>query len=85
MIHNIRSRLSAVEHSKKDSSIPVLVIVFWDEGKQQWYAKEQYVKTNSKGKILPRTGKTKLIPLESPDSYKAPEGFRGSVLKEGVM
>ena len=85
MFHEIRSRLLALEHSKKQNNVPVLVFVFWDEAKQQWYAMEQYVKTNSKGKIIPNTGKTKLIPLVSPDSYIAPEGFRGSILKEGDM
>ena len=85
MFHEIRNRLLALEHSKKHSNVPVLVFVFWDEAKQQWYAKEQYVKTNSKGKIIPRTGRIKLIPLNSPDEYRPPEGFKGTIIHGRVL
>ncbi len=85
MIHKIRSRLQALENAKKGAGVPDLVIIFWDEAKKQWTAREQYIRKNSKGKVIGRTGMIRFIPLESPDSYKAPEGFRGTIIHEGVL
>ena len=85
MIHKIRSRLQAIENAKKGVGVPDSVIIFWDKSKNQWIAQELYIRKNPKGKVIPRTGKTKLIPLESPDSYKAPDGFRGTIINEGTL
>ena len=82
MIHKMRSRLQAVENAKKGVGVPDLVIIFWDESKNQWIAKEHYVKKTSKGKVIPRTGRIKTIPLNDPDEYRPPEGFKGSIIHE---
>ena len=85
MIHKIRSRLQAVENAKKGVGVPDLVIIFWDESKNQWIAKEHYVKKTFKGKVIPRTGRIKTIPLNDPDEYRPPEGFKGSIIHEGEL
>lgn len=82
MIHKIRSRLQAVENAKKGVGVPDLVIIFWDKSKNQWIAQEQYVKKTSKGKVIPRTGRNRFIPLVDPDQYIPPEGFKGSIIHE---
>ena len=81
----IKRRLQIVEQANRPVNTPELVFICWDDVNQSWLAKEQYMKKNSKGKIIPYSGKTKLISLDSPDSYEPPEGFRGVILKEGVM
>ena len=85
MIHKIRSRLQAVENAKKGVGVPDLVIIFWDKSKNQWIAQEQYVKKTSKGKVIPRTGRNRFIPLTDPDEYRPPEGFKGTIIREGVL
>ena len=85
MIHRIRSRLQAVENAKKGVGVPDLVVIFWDESRKQWIAQEQYVKKTSKGKVIPRTGKNRFIPLGDPDEYRPPEGFKGTIIREGVL
>ena len=80
----IRKRLQALEQVKKEP-VPELVNIFWDEAKKQWSAQEQYVSKDQKGKIIPFTGKVKLIPLDDPDSYRPPEGFRGTVINAGIL
>lgn len=80
----IRNRLQALEQAKKEP-VPELVNIFWDEGKNQWIAQEQYVSKDQKGKIIPFTGRVKLIPLDDPDSYRPPEGFRGTVINAGIL
>ena len=82
MIHKIRSRLQAVENAKKGVGVPDLVVIFWDESRKQWIAQEQYVKKTSKGKVIPRTGRIRTISLNDPDSYRPPEGFKGSIIHE---
>lgn len=85
MIHKIRSRLQAVENAKKGVGVPDLVIIFWDKSKNQWIAQEQYVKKTSKGKVIPRTGRNRFIPLGDPDEYRPPEGFKGTVIHGRVL
>lgn len=80
----IRKRLQALEQVTKQP-VPELVNIFWDVAKNQWVAQEHYVKKNQKGKIIPFTGRVKLIPLDDPDSYRPPEGFRGTVINEGIL
>lgn len=82
MIHTIRNRLEAVERSKKNMNVPEVVFIYWDDNKACWIAKEQYIKKNSKGKPITKTGTVKQIPLEAPEDYTPPEGFRGSILIE---
>lgn len=83
MLQKIKSRLQAVEMAKQKVNVPDLVFIYWDARKCSWVAKEQYTKKDSKGKVVPLSGRTKTIKLDSPDSYKAPEGFIGRVLIEG--
>ena len=85
MIYTIKNRLQALEKVKKNTDIPEIVIIFWDEAEHHWIAKEQYIRKSSKGKIIPNTGRTRTIFLDNPDSYVPPEGFKGSILKEGVI
>lgn len=85
VIYKIRSRLQALEKAKQTNAVPELVIIYWDDKKQQWIAKEQYVKKDSNRNIIKNSGTVKLIPLDNPDSYIPPEGFKGSILKEGVI
>lgn len=80
----IRKRLQALEQAMKEP-VPELVNIFWDEGKNQWIAQEQYVSKDQKGKIIPFTGRVKLIPLDDPYSYRPPEGFRGTVINAGIL
>ena len=80
----IRKRLQALEQVTKQP-VPELVNIFWDVAKNQWVAQEHYVKKNQKGKIIPFTGRVKLIPLDDPDSYRPHEGFRGTVINEGIL
>lgn len=83
MIHTIRSRLKVVEQVKKNTVVPEMVMIYWDDAKGKWIAKEQYIKRNSKGKPIAGTGKSKLISLDSPEEYQLPVGFKGVVLNEG--
>lgn len=78
----IRNRLQALEDRNRNMDLPELVMIFWDDEKNRWIAKEQYVKKSLKGKIIPNTGKVKLIPLDDPEDYRPPEGFRGKILIE---
>ena len=80
----IKKRLQVLEQAKKEP-VPELVNIFWDEGKNQWIAQEQYVSKDQKGKIIPFTGRVKLIPLDDPYSYRPPEGFRGTVINAGIL
>ena len=85
MIREIRKRLQILEQAKQKVEVPDLVIIFWDETKNQWIAQEQYVKKNPRGKVIPESGTVKLIPLDRPEDYKPPEGFRGTVINEGIL
>lgn len=85
MIFEIRKRLQALENAKKGFGLPESVIIFWDESEKQWIAKELYVRKSSKGKVIPRTGRIKLIPLNNPDDYRPPEGFRGTIIHGRVL
>ena len=85
MMHNIRSRLQAVERSKVKNNTPELVLIFYDEKHSSWVANEKYVKKNSKGQPIKGTGKDKFIRLSSPDEYIPPEGFKGAIIKEGDL
>lgn len=85
MIREIKNRLQVIERTKKNSSVPDLVLIFWDETRGQWVAKEQYVKKSARGTVLPNSGKVKLIPLNNPEDYIPPEGFKGTVLMEGDL
>ena len=80
----IKKRLQVLEQAMKEP-VPELVNIFWDEGKNQWIAQEQYVSKDQKGKIIPFTGKVKRIPLDDPDSYRPPEEFRGTVINAGIL
>ena len=80
----IKKRLQVLEQAMKEP-VPELVNIFWDEGKNQWIAQEQYVSKDQKGKIIPFTGRVKLIPLDDPYSYRPPEGFRGTVINAGIL
>jgi hypothetical protein len=81
----IRNRLQALEDRNRNMDLPELVMIYWDDEKNRWIAKEQYVKKSLKGKILPNTGKVKLIVLADPEDYRPPEGFRGKILIEGEL
>ena len=85
MLQTIKSRLQVIEQAKKTVNVPELVIIYWDALNGSWIAKEQYVKKNSKGKVIKGTGKEKKILLNSPKDYKAPEGFKGTLLIEGGL
>lgn len=85
MMHNIRSRLQAVERSKVKNNTPELVMIFYDEKHSSWVAKEQYVKKNAKGQPIKGTGKNKFIRLTSPDAYEPPDGFNGTIIMEGDL
>ena len=82
MIYNIRSRLKTVEHRKKQYTVPAFVMIYFDDAKGTWIAKEQYIKTDSKGKVIPKSGKEVLIPLDNPEDYAPPKGYTGSILFE---
>ena len=85
MILTIKKRLQAIEQAKANVNVPDVVIIFWDESEGHWIAKEQYTRKNTKGKVIPYSGKVKLIPLESPEDYKPPEGFSGTIMIEGEI
>lgn len=85
MLQMIKNRLQAIEKVKRPVNVPELVMIYWDSSINCWIAKEQYVKRNSKGKIINRSGYTKAVLLDCPEEYKAPEGFGGKVLFEGEL
>ena len=85
MIHNIRSRLEALERNRGRSNVPEVVLIYYDENHSCWVANEQYVKKTTKGQPIKGTGKNKFIRLSSPDEYIPPEGFVGSIIKEGDL
>lgn len=85
MMHNIRSRLQAVERSKVKNNVPEFVLIYYDEKFSCWIAKEQYVKKTTKGKTIKGTGRSKYVRLASPDEYIPPEGFVGAIIKEGDL
>lgn len=80
MFQLIRNRLQAVEQARKKSDAPDIVTIYQDSMNGGWIAKEQYVKKNLKGKVIPHSGTVKLIPLINPEEYSPPEGFRGTIL-----
>lgn len=84
MIQMIRKRLQVLEQAKK-TAVPELVIIFWDDAKGRWIAKEQYARKSVKGGVVPFSGRCKLIPLERPEDYEPPEGFTGTIISEGVL
>ena len=83
MIQSLKKRLEVIEQTTIKTEIPVLVMIYKDDSTQKWVAKEQYIKMSSKGKIIPQTGYEKIIPLEKPEDYKRPQGFKGVILNEG--
>ena len=85
MILTIKKRLQAIEQAKANVNVPDVVIIFWDESEGHWIAKEQYTRKNTKGKVIPYSGKVKLITLESPEDYKPPEVFSGTIMIEGEI
>ena len=85
MIKSIRKRLHAIEHINKQPDAPDLVFISWNEEEKSWIAKEQYMKRGLNEKIILHRVKEKLIPLDSPESYKPPEKFKGNVYIERDM
>lgn len=85
MKYNIRNRLQIIEHRKKQINVPVVVFIYFDNVKGIWIAQEQYVKMDKKGKVIPRSGTVKLIPLESSSAYHPLTGFKGQIINEGVI
>ena len=84
-IHNIRSRLQAVERNRKKENIPETVLIYYNPNQSCWVANEKYVKKNNKGQPIKGTGKDKFILLFSPDEYIPPDGFVGAIIKEGEL
>lgn len=79
MNYNIRSRLQAVEDVKKNESVPDIVMIIQNDS-GAYIAQETYSKKDAKGKVIPKRGKIKRIPLERPEDYKPPKGFNGVIL-----
>ena len=85
MLQTIRKRLQALEQAQGTVNTPECVFITWDEAISHWVAIEQYVQRDSRKNILPMTGTTRRVLIDSPDSYKPPKDFTGTILKEGDM
>ena len=74
-----------MEQRIKKNSVPETVIIYFSEAHGKWVAQEQYVKKSRTGKVIPYTGSVKLIFLDDPEDYEAPEGFKGNIIIEGEL
>ena len=79
----IKARLEAVEHLSKHVEVPDLVMIYKDSSGSGWTAQETYVKKTAQGAVIPGSGTNKIIPLDCPESYRPPEGFKGVIMTEG--
>lgn len=84
MLAGIKNRLKALENTGRKET-PELVLIVFDESDSKWKAQEHYFKYDLKGGVIEGSLKLKSIILESPQSYKPPEGFVGTIVDEGTI
>lgn len=85
MKESIKRRLQAVETMKLKNVIPDFVIVFYDDSLKSWIVRETFTKKNPKGGVVFGSGFIKLTKINTPEEYKPPEGFTGTIINEGVL
>ncbi len=69
----IIKRVDALETQTKKKHIPNLILISFNEDYKSWIAKELYGHC------------AKFVKIHDPDDYKAPEGFSGTIIIEGVL
>lgn len=84
MFGDIKRRLKALEQTGTRET-PDLVLIIFDSATSKWKAQEIYTKHDLRGNVIKGFQKVKEIPIDSPLSYKPPEGYIGPIIDEGPI